>query len=73
MVLLCDNQGAIRYSKSTLLHRRTKHIDNKWNFIRDEVQSGRVKMKYMSTEYQLADILTKGLPKDGSLFLKNFF
>lgn len=69
-MLLCDNQGAIRYSENTQYHRRTKHIDNKWNFIKDEVQSGRIEMKYVSTEYQLADILTKGLAKKRFNFIK---
>jgi len=46
-------------------------LDNKWNFIKDEVQSGRIRMKYVSTEYQLADILTKGLAKGRFNFLKD--
>lgn len=70
VLLLCDNQGAIRYSESTQFHHRTKHIDNKWNFVKDEVQSGRVIMKYVPTEYRLADILTKGLARGRFNFIK---
>lgn len=70
LVLLCDNQGIIRYNESTQFHRRTKHIDNKWNFAKEEIQSGRVKMKYVPSEYQLADILIKGLVRGRFNFLK---
>lgn len=70
LILFCDNQGTIKFTESTQFHRRTKHIDNKWNFVKDEIQSGRIQMKYVSTEYQLADILTKGLAKNRFNLLK---
>lgn len=63
VILRCDNQGMIKYSANTEQHRRTKHIDNKYHFVKDEVGSGRVTMEYVSTEEQLADLLTKALPK----------
>lgn len=53
----------IKYSANTEQHRRTKHIDNKYHFVKDEVESGRVIMEYVSTEEQLADLLTKALPR----------
>lgn len=70
LTLLCDNQDTIKYTESTKYHRRTKHIDNKWNFAKDEIQSGRIQMKYISTEYQLADIMTKGLAPNHFNLLK---
>jgi len=42
-----------------------------FHFIKDEVQSDRIRMEYVSTEYQLADILTKGLAKGRFNFLKD--
>lgn len=62
-VLLCDNQGTIKYSENSQFHRRTKHIDNKWNFVKEEIQSGRIRMECIPSEVQLADILTKGVPR----------
>lgn len=62
-VLNCDNQAAIALVRNKGFHFRTKHIDVKYKFIRKAVQEGIVKVVYCPTEKQLADLLTKGLPK----------
>lgn len=41
---------------------RTKHIDVKHHFIRDQVDKGVVKSEYIPTENQIADVMTKALP-----------
>jgi hypothetical protein len=41
---------------------RAKHIEIKYHHIRDEVKSGKVKVKYCNTTEMLANVLTKGLP-----------
>lgn len=69
--LFVDNQGAIQFTKSTEFHRRTKHIDNKWNFVKEEVQQGNIEMNYIPSKEQLADILTKNLSKGLFNILKN--
>lgn len=56
-----DNQGCIQLSEKPGDHRLTKHIDTPHNFIREKVL-GVIILKYIETEKQLADILTKGLP-----------
>ena len=63
VILRCDNQGMIKYSTNVEQHRRTKHIDNKYHFVKDEIEGGRVTMEYVPTDEQLADPLTKALPK----------
>lgn len=60
----CDNQAAISMSKNPSFHGRTKHIDIRVHFIRDLVSNGSVIMKYCGTNEQMADILTKSLPKE---------
>jgi hypothetical protein len=60
-VLKMDNQSAIALSKNPVLHDRSKHIDTKYHFIRDCVNSGKISVEYASTQEQLADILTKAL------------
>jgi hypothetical protein len=57
-----DNQSAQALSKNGIKSERTKHIDVKYNFIHDEVASGRVRLKWIPTTQQLADMLTKALP-----------
>ena len=60
-ILKMDNQSAIALSKNPVLHDHSKHIDTKFHFIRDCVDSGRICVDYASTQEQLADILTKSL------------
>lgn len=59
--LLCDNQSAIRLAKNPEFHQRTKHVQIKYHFIREQLKSGIIDLQYVGTENQLADILTKPL------------
>jgi hypothetical protein len=61
--LYCDNQGAIRLSKDSTFHGRTKHIDVHFHFIRQTVASGNIKLVYIPTEDMTADIFTKSLAR----------
>jgi hypothetical protein len=56
-----DNQSAISLSKNPVLHDRSKHIDTKFHYIRKSVEEGRICLDYVSTQEQLADVLTKSL------------
>ena len=60
--ILEDNQSAICMAKNQQSHRRTKHIEIKYHFIRDLVEAGRIKLIYCPSEKMVADMLTKGLP-----------
>ena len=59
-----DNQSAICMTKNPQFHGRSKHISIKYHFIRDQVDKGSVKLQYCPTEDMVADMLTKGLPKE---------
>jgi hypothetical protein len=59
-----DNQSAIALSKNAVFHDRSKHIELRFHFIRECVEKNRVKVQYISTSEQLADILTKPLGRD---------
>lgn len=61
--LLVDNQSAISLMNSRGMHRRTKHIDVKYHFIRDLCERDIIVVDYVPTYDQLADILTKPLPR----------
>ena len=60
-VILNDNQGAQKLVKNGIFHNRTKHIDIRHHFIREQFEIGEINIDYISTEDQCADILTKGL------------
>jgi transposase InsO family protein len=62
-IIYCDNQAAIAISKNDIHHERTKHIDIRYHFIRDYIDKNILVIQWISTENQLADVLTKGLNK----------
>lgn len=62
--LCVDNQSAIKLIGNPGMHRRTKHIDVRYHFIRDEKRKKTFTLKYVGTQQQAADFLTKGLSKD---------
>lgn len=57
-----DNQGCIALIKNPANNRRVKHIDLKYNFICENLQKGLIEIKFIRSDEQQADILTKGLP-----------
>jgi transposase InsO family protein len=59
--ILSDNQGSIKLSKNPENHRRTKHIDVRYHYIRECVSEGTVLLDYISTKEMAADVLTKPL------------
>eukprot|EP00253_Pinus_taeda_P012027 PITA_12027 len=63
MVIHCDNQSCIKLTENLVFLYRSKHIDIRYHFIRDYVQKGAVKLEYISTNEQVADVLTESLPR----------
>ena len=59
----CDSQSAIHLARNqNIFHRRSKHIDIKYNFIWDEVEHKRVGLKKIDTKENPVDMMTKSLP-----------
>ena len=50
-------------SENPVFHDKSKHIEIKYHYIRDMVQIGAVKLQYVVTNKQIADVLTKLLAK----------
>jgi hypothetical protein len=69
--LLCDNESAIRMADNPIEHGRTKHIDIRYQFLRDHQQKGDIKIAYVNTHNQLADIFTKSLEENTFSKLRN--
>jgi hypothetical protein len=63
-VIYEDNQGCIAMAKNPVNHERTKHIDIRYNFVRERVEDKTIVVKYLETTEMLADVLTKGLSRD---------
>ena len=56
-----DNKSAVCLAKNPQFHGRSKHIDIRYHFIRDESKKGTIEVKYCKTEDMVADMLTKAL------------
>jgi len=63
MKIFCDNTGAIALAKESRFHKRTKHIKRRFNSIRHQVSEGDIEICKIHTDLNVADPLTKPLPR----------
>jgi len=66
--LLIDNKSAIDLAKNPISHGKSKHIETRFHYLRDQVNKCKIKVKYCSTLDQVANIFTK--PVKRAQFLK---
>ena len=63
ITLFCDNTGAIALAKEPRFHKKTRHIKRRFNSIRENVQDGDIDICKVHTDLNVADPLTKPLPR----------
>ncbi|GJU93015.1 retrovirus-related pol polyprotein from transposon TNT 1-94 [Tanacetum coccineum] len=68
--IMCDNKGAIDLSKNPVQHSRTKHIEIRHHFLRDNVQKGHISIEKVPSADNIADILTKPLKRESFNYLR---
>ncbi|GKA91417.1 retrovirus-related pol polyprotein from transposon TNT 1-94 [Tanacetum coccineum] len=68
--IMCDNKGAIDLSKNPVQHLRTKHIEIRHHFLCDNVQKGNISIEKVTSEDNIADILTKPLKREPFNYLR---
>jgi hypothetical protein len=64
--LMCNNTSVISVAKNPVFHKKMRHLERSHHFLRDHVEKGDIKMRYIDTKRQLPDIFTK--PLDASHF-----
>ncbi|GJR56412.1 hypothetical protein Tco_1406933 [Tanacetum coccineum] len=67
--MYCDNKSAIALCYNNVQHSRSKHIDIRYHFIKEQVDNRVVELYFVRTEYQLEDIFTKDLCRERIEFL----
>ena len=72
IILKEDNKTCIDFSKNPGDHKRSKHIDCRYHFVRERVAAGDILLEWISTTKQVADIFTKALDPAPFLALREF-
>lgn len=62
-LLLCDNLSAVYLSTNPALHKKSKHFERDWHYIRERVALGLIETRHIPASLQIADIFTKALPR----------
>ena len=70
-IIHCYNQSCIRLSENPVFRDKSKHIEIKYHFIGNYVQRGVVELQYISTDEQVADILTESLGRGKHIHLRD--
>jgi hypothetical protein len=68
--IYCDNTSAISISKNLVMHSKMKHIPIKYHFLREQVAEKNIRVEYVGTKEQVADIFTKPLPREAFEYLR---
>ena len=63
LALYCDNTGSIALAKEPTSHKNTKHIKHRFHNLRENVQDGDIEICKVHTHLNVADPLTKPLPR----------
>ncbi|KAM0003914.1 putative RNA-directed DNA polymerase [Helianthus debilis subsp. tardiflorus] len=61
--LFCDNTGATYLCANPVYHSKMKHVALDYHFVREQVNAGKLQVMHISSKDQLADVLTKPLPR----------
>lgn len=59
-----DNQSAIKLIRNPEFHKRSKHMDVRYHFVREKYVNKDIDIEYVFSQEQLADILTKPLSQE---------
>lgn len=70
-MFLLDNLSAIRLVKNPEFHKRSKHIDIRYHFIREKFENNFFSLEHVTTTEMIADIFTKALPKQRFQYLRS--
>nr|GEV58511.1 retrovirus-related Pol polyprotein from transposon TNT 1-94 [Tanacetum cinerariifolium] len=70
ILIMCDNKGAIDLSKDPVQHSCTKHIEIRHHFLHDNVPKGNISIKKVSSEDNIAEMLTTPLKREPFNYLR---
>ena len=60
-----DNVGAIGLAQNATSGSQTKHVDTRYHYVREKIDNGKVKISFVRSEDNTADLMTKNLNREG--------
>jgi hypothetical protein len=69
-ILQEDNMSTIHIINNDCNGQKTKHVDIRYNLVREQVQMNHIKMEHLPTKEMTSDILTKALAPTPFLYLR---
>ncbi|GAU30980.1 hypothetical protein TSUD_104940 [Trifolium subterraneum] len=71
VILKVNNMSAINLAKNPIAHGRSKHIELRFHYLREQVGNGKLKLEHCRTDLQVADVLTKAVTVETFVRLRN--
>ena len=62
VLILGDNESSMKLAENPVFHKRSKHIEIKWHSIREGVAKKKIRLEFVKSEDQAADMMTKAVP-----------
>ena len=70
-VIHYDNQSCVKMSMNPVQHDITKHVEMKYHYVQEMVQRREVELRYVPTDEQIADVLTKPLGRGKFVYFRD--
>ena len=71
-LLMCDNKSSISFATNANFSHNLKHINVNYFAMKDDIEAGRIELKYVPTDFMIADVLTKAVgPNKIEVFQEN--
>lgn len=51
----------MKSAENPVFRNRINHVEEKYHYIREQIEQGNIEVKYLTTKHRIADVLTKGL------------
>jgi hypothetical protein len=67
--IYCDNTSTISISKNPVMHSKMKYILIKYHFLQEQVVEKNIRVEYVGTKEQVANIFTKPLPREAFKYI----